>query len=248
MDPYLLSMISLTALFFVSMFLVLGWVVMPPTAKLLLLKRLGLGGLKYKTLNMMMYDDGVAVVEAQTVSTEGLMESTRKDGTGTCFYVAAPLDNAGDDRARNLENAERDKFMLPMFSLDGFPIALSYVRTAVATNPHVLAALKYADNVSVGNPREMRAAIKIPGAARKGLTERFAEIKVLFPIDARDIRRVFPNYWGMDVIEGTKLRYQKIGALSSKKDGTKIFITLIILGAVMGGLFAVLGLLAGRFF
>jgi len=219
---------------------------MPPAAMLMLKKKLGF--MRYKTLNLMAYDDGVLVMDAQDVSTEGMLESKGKQkGSSRSFYLARPLDDTVCVE-QNKENAKRDKWLLPLFSLNGIPVGLSYIRQAVVTNPAVLLAMKAANHVDEKKASNaFEAAIKIPHAEKRGLKEKFVRINVLLPFDPKDIQRNFPKYYSEDMIHSTKMRYKNIGAESSKKDGEKMFKLLLICGVVICIVLGVLGVVAGRF-
>jgi hypothetical protein len=251
-----LCLMSTIVLVFV---LVVFWVKLPSAGKLLLLK--SLGRMRDKTLNLMCYDDGVMVLEAQSVSTEGLLESGGKKGESRSFFLGMPMDDTADV-AGNVENKLRDRFMLPLFSLDGFPVGLSYMRQAVVSNPHVVAAMQFANFVSAKSPTKLKVAIKVPAVPtavtnaddavvagqknKRGLRERFVSIWVALPIDPKDIQRNFHKNWSEDMMHSTKMRYKNIGAESNKKDGERLFKMMFIGGIILCIGLAVVGLVVGR--
>jgi len=223
---------------------IIVFVAAPPTARIITLKRLGF--MKAKTLNLVCYDDGTIQLEAQTVSTEGLLESKNRDGTTRSFYIGKPQDDTADVNA-NVENSERDKFMLPFFQLDGMMVGMSYVCEAAVTNPTVITALNLANYVDEKNPKQISAKIKLHERAKDILDETTAYIKVLFPVDPKAIQRNFNKYWSEDMMHSTKMRYKNIGAESNKRDGEKMFKMMFIGGIILAVALGVIGVVAGRF-
>jgi len=221
----------------------------PPTAVLLLRKRLG--QMKDSMLALVCYDDGVAVVKAMQVKSEGCLVHDRHDGTSDTYYIAKPTEDTGDpavDRA----NYERDKIILPSVSVDGMPMALCYSLDGIAANPTTLLALQLASHVKEAEPNSFVAAVKVPVPTSvvgklKNKAAGGLRVKVLLPINPLDIHRSFGHYWDQSMLEATKQRNQNIGAAKSKKDGDKYFKLLLILGTVVGIAFAAMGVVVGRF-
>jgi len=133
----------------------------PPSAMLLIKKRMGM--LKDSVLAMVCFDDGAAAVKALKISSEGCLEHSRGDGTSETYYLAKPSVDSGDvvaDRAAY----RLDKIMLPSLSVDGIPLALCYSLDGVATNANVLLGLQTANLVSESSPDSFDAVVHVPGS------------------------------------------------------------------------------------
>ena len=216
-----------------GMAILIGWLVMPPTGKLLLLKKLGLarGGKGY---DMVAYDDRLIQTEAMDVYPEGAMEKKKKHYTLT-FYLAKPQDDTANPEA-NQQSEIRDRDMLPPYLLDGvLPIFFSHMSKAIATNPKVLTALRLANRTK---SKKFDAEAVLPQSVSyidDGGEKQQAQtvpVNVLLPFDPVDIKKNFPSYWQQSNIDATKKRHQSIGYEKAKKEYKEYIWPIVILAAV----------------
>jgi hypothetical protein len=210
------------------------WVVMPPTAKLLLMKKLGIakGGKGYL---MVAHDDRYMQTEPMDVYPEGAMEKKKKHGQSLTFYLAKPQDDTANQEA-NLANEERDKDMLTPYSLDGIlPVHFAHISKAIATNPKVLTALRMANRIKEGSKRVIETEAKLPRMVETdgGTLTQAMPIQVLLPFDPVDIKKNFPAYWQQSNIDATKKRHQAIGFEKAKKEYKEYIWPLVIVGIVV---------------
>lgn len=219
--------------------------VMPPTAKLLLMKKLGIakGGKGYL---MVAYDDRLIQTEATDVNPEGSMEKKKKRGGSLTFFLAKPQDDTANSEA-NMANEERDKDMLPPYSLDGIlPVFFAHMSKAVATNPKVLMALRMANRVKDGKNKIIAAEALLPRTVETDDgTTRTMSVNVLLPFDPVDIKKNFSAYWGQAGIDATKKRNQAIGFEKAKKEYKEYIWPLVIVGIVVIAGMVITGLATG---
>jgi hypothetical protein len=223
--------------------LVIVWGVMPPTAKLLTKKKMGLGGSKGYVMTA--YDDRLMQVEAMNVYPEGSLEKKKKHGSLT-FYLAKPQDDTANTDG-NRQNEERDRDMLPPYSLDGvLPVFLGHVSKAIATNPKILTALRAA-NRGVSK-KSFKADAKLPFPVTvEGEDEPIQTfpVNVILPYDPVDIKKNFPSYWQQSGIDATKKRNQAIGFEKARREYRDYIWPLVIVGAVVIVGMVVTGLATG---
>jgi hypothetical protein len=245
MDPileimYLYGFPAIATVLAMVLVIVLG--VMPPTAKLLLKKKLGLakGGKGYL---MTAYDDRLLQTEAMDVYPEGAMEKKKKRGQSLTFYLAKPQDDTANPEA-NLKNEERDKDMLPPYFLDGLlPVFFAHVSKAIATNPKVLTALRMA-NRTENNQKKFKANAMQPPTVTldDGSTAKTMPVEVLLPFDPVDIKKNFPAYWQQSNIDATKKRHQAIGFEKARREYKEYIWPIVIVGIVVVAGMVVTGL------
>jgi len=222
--------------------------IVPPSAMLIIRKRMG--QLKDSMLALVCYDDGAAVLKALKIKHEGCLEQDYGDGTSETYYIAKPTADTGD-AAVDRDSYELDKVMLPSLSLDGFPVALCYALDGVVTNANTLLGLQTANLVNSNAPRSVGGVIKVPSSVSGGGRGRVREvlttikIKVLLPINALDVHRKFNKYWDQSMLHATKQRHQNIGAAKSKKDSEKLGRLILILCSVVGIAILACGIVAG---
>jgi hypothetical protein len=218
------------------MALIIGWLLMPPTAKLLFLKKVGFakGGKGYILTS---YDDRLIQTEAMDVFPEGAMEKKKKFGSLT-FFLAKPQDETANPDT-NRKNEERDRDMLPPYFLDGvLPVFLGHVSKAVATNPKILTALRLANRTAKEEKRDFEAEALLPKPVDyvndEGEKEKVQTmpVTVILPYDPVDIKKNFPGYWQQSNIDATKKRNQGIGAEKEKKNQGEIMKMMLIVAAV----------------
>ncbi|MDR2699543.1 MAG: hypothetical protein LBC12_01810 [Nitrososphaerota archaeon] len=216
---------SLTLNVVLGLFLVLGYMSFPSSAKVLIKKKFGL--LKGKMLNVVAYQDRDVVIEAHTVSSEGCAESKRANKLTKRFYFASPLKNMLNVE-ENRRNAERDKTILPSYMIDGMPVTFSYITTGVTTNPAVITALKLSDYAVDG---QVKAEITLP--KEDAVIGKTAEVELILPFDPSDIQRNFPKSFNQEMLHSTNLRWESIGVAKTKARDTSGTAKIIIVAAVV---------------
>jgi hypothetical protein len=217
--------------------LAIFFIALPPTAKLLLFKKLGLakGGKGYC---MMAYDDRYMSTEAMDVTTEGALEK-KKHKTLFTFFLAKPRTDSANP-IENQANEERDRDMLPPYFLDGIlPVYLGHISKAIATNPKILTALRLANRVKPENPKYMRAEALLPKrleyidevTGEKTVTDSIP-IQVVLPYDPIEMKKNFPNYWQQSGIDAAKKRSEAKGYEKAKKEYKEYIWPIVIVAIV----------------
>jgi hypothetical protein len=219
-------------------FCILGiiWVAMPPTAKLLLMKKLGLakGGKGYC---LMAYDDRYLTAEAMDVTTEGALEKKKKKAIFT-FFLAKPRTDSANP-IENQANEERDRDMLPPYFLDGvLAVYLGHVSKAIATNPKILTALRLANRVKSDNPKKLQADAILPQKVEiinelgEKETVETMPVNVILPFDPIETKKNFPNYWQQSGIDAAKKRSEAKGYEKAKKEYKEYIWPIVIVAIV----------------
>lgn len=210
---------------------IIVWVFCPPAAKLLIKKRFGM--LKNKAINLIGWDDRVLTLEAMDVTPEGMLEREAKKGRSKNFYLAKPQDNTSN-RDQNIIDATRDLDILPAYSLDGIPVHFSHISKAIATNPRVLTALRYADRQATEKHGRLLKgkAITKNAFGDEGEVKNNFDVDVLLPFDPVDIKKNFPSYWQQSNIDSTKRRNQQIGMEKAKQTYMGMLKYVVILCAL----------------
>jgi hypothetical protein len=253
---------------------VLLWkVVIPPSAMLMIRKRMG--RLKDSMLALVCYDDGIGIVKALQVKHEGCLERDYKDGTSETYYIAKPSEDSDGDMDANRAKYALDNVVLPSVSVDGIPLALCYALDGAATNANVLLGLQLASVVSEKDPKVLDATIKVAvpevkaatveptvepvqsgkrgkkGKGRVGVVEQVKyslesmRIKVLLPINPLDIHRTFKQYWDQSMLHATKKRNQNIGAAMAKNAGKDHAKLILIVSAIVSIAMIIAGVVVG---
>jgi hypothetical protein len=237
LDP--IAFIAIVVDVVLAMLLLIGWFMMPKTAKFMLMKKLMM--MQGKTLNLVAYDDRFMQMEAFDVTTEALLESKAKHGLSKNFYLAKPQDESQSSE-QNLVNSQRDIDYLPPYNLEGIPVYFSHISKAVATNPKVLVALRLANQLPTqvektrrGLSLKRHAIFPKPALIDNGvqlLKTNLLEVNVSIPFDPVDIKKNFPLYWQQSNIDATKRRNQGIGEEKAKRTGGDFF-KIMIVGAIV---------------
>jgi len=231
----------------VAVVLCLWKFIIPPSAMLLIQKRMG--RLKDKMLGLVCYDDGVGVVKVFDVAAEGCLEREGRNGVSETYYLPRPKRDTPDKNV-NLANDKLDKAMLPTFTVDGIPLAFCYAADCVTANPTTLVGISLANVVDEKSPTCFDAKIKIAaGNVRGSVVDAAKEVKVkvLLPFNPLDIHRAFQKFWNPSMMEATKMRYKNIGAAMNKNAGKDYFKFLCIIGLVACIALVAGGVIAGRF-
>lgn len=217
------------------------WIIAPPSAKILLKKKLGF--YKGKALDMIAYDDRMFQLDVMDVTPEAMLEKNEKRGKSKNFYLAKPVDATGDYR-QNIINSNRDLDVLPPYTLDGFPVFISHISKAIATNPRVLTALREANYVTPEGKLRRHAVIpkvQVPDENGNLVETNTLEVDVRLPYDPVDIKKNFPNYWQQSNIDSTKRRNQAIGAEKVKQNNNDLMKYIIVLGIVASVIVGLVG-------
>lgn len=207
------------------------WMAAPPSAKILLLKKLGFH--KAQDLNLVADRDRVMQLEVQDVRSDGMLEGRKvRSGMKTSFYLGrVKRDSANHDQ--NALNKSLENDILPPYSLDGVPIYLSYIGTAFATNPAVLTALRLKDKVSSLAGNSFDAEMMLPEAITVDNEKVDSiETKVYLPFDPKDIAKALPEEFAQIDVGETKVRSRLEGEASKSQDGMTMFKTLLIVGLI----------------
>jgi hypothetical protein len=207
------------------------WVVMPPTAKLLLMKKLGIakGGKGY----IMVGDaDRYLQTEICDVHAEGAMQVKKKKKRLT-FYLAKPLPYTPNEQA-NYINEQRERDILPPYFLDGLlPVFMAIKGKAIATNPTLLAAWHI---IKQTKTREYKTDAMLPATTldeKTGEMVNTMPVEVLLPFDPNDIESHTPEYWKQVDTTSTELRHERIGEENARKEYKEYIWPLVIVGIVV---------------
>jgi hypothetical protein len=214
------------------------WLAAPPSAKLLLKKKLGF--YKAQTLNLVADRDRIMQLEAQDVRFDGMLEGKKvRSGMKSSFYLGRVRRDYLNNIDQNEINKRLEDDVLPPYSLDGIPIYQSYIGTAFATNPAVLTAIRYKDK-----PSEFKngfdSQIMLPEPLEvDGVPVDNIEVKVMLPFDPKDIAKALPEEFAQIDVGDTKVRSRLEGEAARGQDGHNT-IKIMIIGAIVS-----VGIIAG---